>query len=94
MPDEDGYSLMARIRKLPTNRREKSCNSSERFCVTKKLKQKALMPVSKHTHTKPFEQTASLEDILQLLKKYLSLRFNGRKNNPPVLIFANIRLIY
>ena len=69
MPDEDGYSLLTRIRKLPTKQGGKIPALALSAFASKENKQKALDSGFQKYHTKPFEPDGIIEDILQLLKK-------------------------
>jgi signal transduction histidine kinase/ActR/RegA family two-component response regulator len=69
MPDEDGYSLLARIRKLPTKQGGKIPALALSAFASKENKQKAYDTGFQKYHTKPFEPDGIIEDILQLLKK-------------------------
>jgi PAS domain S-box-containing protein len=69
MPDEDGYSLLARIRKLPANQGGKIPALALSAFASKENKQKAYDTGFQKYHTKPFEPDGIIEDILQLLKR-------------------------
>ena len=69
MPDEDGYSLLSRIRKLPTEKGGKIPALALSAFATRENKQKAFDAGFQKYHTKPFEPDGIVQDILQLLKK-------------------------
>ncbi len=69
MPDEDGYSLLARIRQLPTEKGGKIPALALSAFATSENKQKAYDAGFQKYHTKPFEPDGIIQDILQLLKK-------------------------
>ncbi len=69
MPEEDGYSLVSRIRKLPTEKGGKIPALALSAFATRENKQKAFDAGFQKYHTKPFEPDGIVQDILQLLKK-------------------------
>lgn len=68
MPDEDGYSLLARIRLLPDEQGGKIPALALSAFATNENKQKAYDAGFQKYHTKPFEPDGIVQDILQLLK--------------------------
>lgn len=68
MPDEDGYSLLARIRRLPAEEGGKIPALALSAFATNENKQKAYDAGFQKYHTKPFEPDGIVQDILQLLK--------------------------
>jgi CheY-like chemotaxis protein len=66
MPEEDGYSLIGRIRRLP----DRSVNSLPALALsafaTNESKQRALDAGFDHYCTKPFEPDELTRDILRL----------------------------
>lgn len=69
MPDEDGYSLISRIRKLPQgNGGDISAIALSAF-ATKDNKQKAFEVGFQKYNTKPFEPDLLIQEILSLVKK-------------------------
>ena len=69
MPDEDGYSLLTRIRKLSIEKGGKIPALALSAFATNENKQKAYDAGFQKYHTKPFEPDVIIQDILQLLKK-------------------------
>ena len=69
MPDEDGYSLLAGIRKLPVEKGGKIPALALSAFATNENKQKAYDAGFQKYHTKPFEPDVIIQDILELLKK-------------------------
>ncbi len=69
MTDEDGYSLISRIRKLPIEKGGKIPAMALSAFATKENKEKAFDAGFQKYHTKPFEPDGIIQDILQLLKK-------------------------
>ena len=69
MPDEDGYSLLSRIRKLSTKHGGKIPALVLSAFASKENKQKAYDCGFQKYHTKPFEPDGIIQDILQLIKK-------------------------
>lgn len=69
MPDEDGYSLLTRIRKLSIEKGGKIPALALSAFATNDNKQKAYDAGFQKYHTKPFEPDVIIQDILQLLKK-------------------------
>jgi PAS domain S-box-containing protein len=69
MPEEDGYSLLARIRRLSAEKGGKIPALALSAFATNENKQKAYDAGFQRYHTKPFEPDEIIEDILQLLKK-------------------------
>jgi PAS domain S-box-containing protein len=69
MPDEDGYSLLARIRKLSAEKGGKIPALALSAFATNENKQKAYDAGFQKYHTKPFEPDGIIQDILELLKK-------------------------
>jgi CheY-like chemotaxis protein len=69
MPDEDGYSLLTRIRKLSVEKGGKIPALALSAFATSENKQKAYDAGFQKYHTKPFEPDGIIQDILELLKK-------------------------
>jgi len=69
MPDEDGYSMLARIRKLSAEKGGKIPALALSAFATSENKQKAYDAGFQKYHTKPFEPDGIIQDILQLLEK-------------------------
>ncbi len=69
MPDEDGYSLLNRIRKLSAEKGGKIPALALSAFATNENKQKAYDAGFQKYHTKPFEPDGIIQDILELLKK-------------------------
>ncbi|HXH69646.1 MAG TPA: ATP-binding protein [Pyrinomonadaceae bacterium] len=69
MPDEDGYSMLARIRKLSAESGGKIPALALSAFATNENKQKAYDAGFQKYHTKPFEPDGIIQDILQLLEK-------------------------
>ncbi len=69
MPDEDGYSLLTRIRKLSAEKGGKIPALALSAFATNENKQKAYDAGFQKYHTKPFEPDGIIQDILELLKK-------------------------
>ncbi len=69
MPDEDGYSLLTRIRRLPAENGGEIPALALSAFATNDNKQKAFDAGFQKYHTKPFEPDGIIQDILQLLKK-------------------------
>ncbi len=69
MPDEDGYSLLTRIRKLSIEKGGEIPALALSAFATNENKQKAFDAGFQKYHTKPFEPDVIIQDILQLLKK-------------------------
>jgi PAS domain S-box-containing protein len=69
MPDEDGYSLLTRIRKLSIEKGGKIPALALSAFATSENKQKAYDAGFQKYHTKPFEPDVIIQDILQLLNK-------------------------
>ena len=67
MPGEDGYSLIARIRKLPGAGGKIPALALSAF-ASNENKQKAFAAGFQKYHTKPFEPDTLIEDIRQLVK--------------------------
>lgn len=69
MPDEDGYSLLTRIRKLPVNEGGQVPALALSAFASKENQRKAFDSGFQKYHTKPFEPDGIIQDILQMLKK-------------------------
>ncbi len=69
MPDEDGYSLISRIRKLSAEKGGKIPALALSAFASKDNKQKAFDVGFQKYHTKPFEPDGIVEEIRQLVKK-------------------------
>ncbi len=69
MPDEDGYSLLTRIRKLSAEKGGEIPALALSAFASKENKQKAYDAGFQKYHTKPFEPDGIIQDILELLKK-------------------------
>jgi PAS domain S-box-containing protein len=69
MPDEDGYSLISRIRELPADKGGKIPAVALSAFATEDNKQKAYNSGFQKYHTKPFEPDGIIEDIKQLLSE-------------------------
>lgn len=69
MPDEDGYSLLSRIRELPRNGGGDICAIALSAFATKDNKQKAFEVGFQKYNTKPFEPDLLIQEILSLVKK-------------------------
>jgi len=68
MPDEDGYSLLSRIRKLEDENGGNIPALALSAFATGENKQKAFESGFQKYHTKPFEPDLIVQDILQLVK--------------------------
>jgi PAS domain S-box-containing protein len=69
MPDEDGYSLISRIRELPQNVGGNVAAIALSAFATKDNKQKAFEVGFQKYNTKPFEPDLLIREILSLVKK-------------------------
>jgi PAS domain S-box-containing protein len=69
MPDEDGYSLISRIRELPQNNGGNISAIALSAFATKDNKQKAFEVGFQKYSTKPFEPDLLIQEILSLVKK-------------------------
>jgi PAS domain S-box-containing protein len=69
MPDEDGYSLINRIRHLPRDKGGKIPALALSAFASNDNKQKAFDLGFQKYHTKPFEPDGIVEEIKQMLKK-------------------------
>ncbi|MCY7345968.1 MAG: response regulator [Pyrinomonadaceae bacterium] len=69
MPEEDGYSLLSRIRKLPVKQGGAIPALALSAFASNDDKQKAATAGFQKYHTKPFEPDGIIEDIRELLKK-------------------------
>ncbi len=69
MPDEDGYALINRIRKLPAEKGGEIPALALSAFASNDNKQKAFDAGFQKYHTKPFEPDGIIQDILQLLNK-------------------------
>ncbi len=69
MPDEDGYSLLTRIRKLSAEKGGKIPALALSAFATNENKQKAFDAGFQKYHTKPFDPDGIIQDILELLKE-------------------------
>jgi len=69
MPDEDGYSLLTRIRKLSAEKGGKIPALALSAFATIENKQKAFDAGFQKYHTKPFDPDGIIQDILELLKE-------------------------
>lgn len=69
MPDEDGYSLISRIRKLPQNGGGDISAIALSAFATKDNKRKAFEVGFQKYNTKPFEPDLLIQEILSLVKK-------------------------
>ena len=67
MPDEDGYSLMSRIRELPEERGGKIPALALSAFASNDNKQKAFEAGFQKYHTKPFEPDGIIEDIREIV---------------------------
>ncbi len=67
MPNEDGYSLISRIRKFPGKTGKIPAMALSAF-ASNENKQKAFAAGFQKYHTKPFEPDALIEDIRQLIQ--------------------------
>ncbi len=68
MPDEDGYSLISRIRKLPSENGGSIPALALSAFASNDNKQKAFEAGFQKYHTKPFEPDGIIEDIKELVK--------------------------
>ena len=68
MPDEDGYSLISRVRQLPLERGGEIPAMALSAFASSDDKQKAFDAGFQKYHTKPFEPDGIVEEIRQLLK--------------------------
>ena len=68
MPDEDGYSLICRIRNLPPEKGGKIPAMALSAFATGDNKQRAYDSGFQKYHTKPFEPDGIIEDIKQLIR--------------------------
>lgn len=69
MPDEDGYSFISRIRKLPQKNGGNISAIALSAFATKENKQKAFELGFQKYNTKPFEPDLLIQEILSLVKK-------------------------
>lgn len=69
MPNEDGYSLISRIRQFPPDRGGSTPALALSAFTTKENKEKAFLSGFQKYHTKPFEPDSLVTDILDLVKK-------------------------
>ena len=69
MPEEDGYSLIQRIRNLPAKEGGKIPAIALSAFVSNDNKQKAFDAGFQKYHTKPFEPDLLIKEVLQLLEK-------------------------
>jgi len=69
MPDEDGYSLISRIRKLSAEKGGDIPAIALSAFASTENKQKALNVGFQKYHTKPFEPDGIVEDICRLVKQ-------------------------
>jgi signal transduction histidine kinase/ActR/RegA family two-component response regulator len=69
MPDEDGYSLIRRIRELPAANGGEVPTLALSAFATNESRQKAFAAGFDRYRTKPFEPDLLVEDILELVKK-------------------------
>lgn len=69
MPDEDGYSLLSRIRAMPKEQGGTIPALALSAFATSENKQKALQSGFQKYHTKPFEPDALIEDIRELINQ-------------------------
>jgi PAS domain S-box-containing protein len=69
MPNEDGYSLISRIRKFPSNKCGKTPALALSAFASKENKEKAFLSGFQKYHTKPFEPDLLIKDILSLIEK-------------------------
>ncbi len=69
MPDEDGYALINRIRKLSAEKGGEIPALALSAFASNDNKQKAFDAGFQKYHTKPFEPDGIIQDILQLLNK-------------------------
>lgn len=68
MPEEDGFSLLTRIRRLPAEKGGKIPALALSAFATNDNKQKAFSAGFQKYHTKPFEPDGIIQDILDLIK--------------------------
>lgn len=69
MPNEDGYSLISKIRQFPPEQGGKTPAMALSAFTTKENKEKAFLSGFQKYHTKPFEPDSLVTDILDLIKK-------------------------
>jgi CheY-like chemotaxis protein len=69
MPDEDGYSLIRRIRALPPANGGEIPTLALSAFATNESRQKAFAAGFNRYRTKPFEPDLLVEDIVELVKK-------------------------
>ncbi len=69
MPNEDGYSLISRIRQFPVEKCGKTPALALSAFATKENKERAYLSGFQKYHTKPFEPDLLIKDILGLLRK-------------------------
>lgn len=80
MPVEDGYSLIARIRKLGVEEGGKIPAMALSAFASNENKEKAYQSGFQKYHTKPFDPDAIVRDILNLLKENNSANAVGEKS--------------
>ncbi len=80
MPDEDGYSLINRIRKLSTEKGGDIPAIALSAFASTENKQKAFDVGFQKYHTKPFEPDGIVEDIRQLVNKKINHNKNYQKS--------------
>lgn len=69
MPNEDGYSLISRIRQLPTEKGGEIPAMALSAFTNKENKERAYLSGFQKYHTKPFEPDMLISDILELVEK-------------------------
>lgn len=69
MPNEDGYSLISRIRQFSPEHGGKTPAMALSAFTTKENKEKAFLSGFQKYHTKPFEPDSLVTEILDLIKK-------------------------
>ncbi len=80
MPVEDGYSLIARIRKLEVEEGGKIPAMALSAFASNENKEKAYQSGFQKYHTKPFDPDEIVRDILNLLKESNSANTAERKS--------------